>query len=43
MLSDGPVEIRFEYPLLARQVVDGFTAVIGDKEIEAVIKNKEEA
>jgi len=37
------IDVQFEYPLIDSQVVDHFSAVIGDREVIAVIKNKKTA
>lgn len=42
-LSDEPIEVTFEYPLVKDQVVQAFSAVIGGKTVVAMIKNKEKA
>ena len=42
-LSFRPIEVSFEYPLLKNQVVDSFSAVIGDRTVEARVRNKEKA
>lgn len=42
-LSEEPIEVTFSYPLVKDQVVQAFTAVIGNKTVIAKIKNKEVA
>lgn len=42
-MSEVPVEVSFEYPLVKDQVVDEFSAWIGDRNVVAIIKNKEKA
>jgi len=43
VLSTKEVHVSFEYPLQKNQVVDSFSAKIGDREVVAVIKNKKRA
>ena len=40
-LSNTPIEVEFSYPMVNDQVVQSFTAVIGDRTVVATIKNKE--
>ena len=40
---DGPIEAMFTMPLSKKQVVSKLTCTIGDKHIEAKVKEKEEA
>lgn len=39
--NDEAVEVQFEYPLVEGQVVAAFSAVIGNRDVIAIIKNKE--
>lgn len=43
LLSEKLVEITFEYPMVKDQVVDEFSALIGDRNVVAIIKIKEKA
>lgn len=42
-LSEEPIEVKFEYPIVKGQVIQAFTAKIGNRTVIAKIKNKEKA